>query len=211
MAENTALQEAWQEGAWQKEAWQKEAWQKEAWREELVNGEIVMMASPSLNHGRVSKNLCYLFERYLRGQTSEYFPDGTDLFLTDKDRFVPDGMLVCDPSKSRGDGVHGAPDLVVEILSPSTSKRDRIYKKGVYASCGVREYWLVNPMDRSVEQYVQENGQLTLRDVFQLYPDFMLQHMTEAEKAALVTSFHCTLFDDLTIRLEDIFYRVSVG
>lgn len=99
---------------------------------------------------------------------------------------------------------------VVEILSPSTSKRDRIYKKKVYEECGVREYWIVNPVDRSVEQYVLEDGQLILRDVFQLYPDFMLQHMTEEEKTAIVTEFQCTLFDDLTIRLENIFHRVII-
>ena len=184
---------------------------KDERREELIGGQIVMMASPSLNHNRVSKNLSYLFEKHLRNGTCEYFPDGVNLFLTDKDRFVPDGMLVCNPDKIRGDGVHGAPDLVVEILSPSTSKRDRIYKKKVYAECGVREYWIVNPVDRSVEQHVLEDGELVLRDVFQLYPDFMLQHMTDEEKAAVVTEFKCTLFDDLAIRLEDIFYRVIVG
>ena len=186
------------------------AYQEEP-REELIGGRIVMMASPSLNHNRVSKNLAYLFERYLRHGTCEYFPDGVDLFLTEEDRFVPDGMVVCDPAKIRGDGVHGAPDLVVEILSPSTARRDRIYKKNAYARCGVREYWIVNPADRSVEQHVLEGDQLVLRDVFQLYPDFMLQRLTAEEQAALVTEFSCTLFDDLKLRLEDIFYRVTLS
>ena len=76
------------------------------------------------------------------------------MFLSENDHFVPDMMVVCDREKIHHDGIHGAPDLAVEVLSPSTMKNDRTHKKDVYAKYGVREYWLVNPTDRSIEVYI---------------------------------------------------------
>lgn len=122
---------------------------------------------------------------------------------------IPDGMVVCDRSKIKFDGVHGAPDLVVEVLSPRTAKNDRRHKMEVYASSGVREYWIVDPANKSVEQYLQEDGRLALRAVYAICPDYMLDMMTEAERAAIQTKFQCSLFNDLTIHLEDIFENVD--
>ena len=119
--------------------------------------------------------------------------------------------MVLNPEQIQLDGVHGAPDLVIEVLSPSTSRQDKIYKKDVYERCGVREYWIVSPQERMVEQYVLEDGKFVLRDVYQQYPDYRLERMTDAEKAALVTEFRCTLFPDLAIRLDDIFGNLLPG
>jgi len=182
------------------------AYQEER-REELIDGEIVMMAPASVNHNFISFNIARIFGNYLYGKKCTPFADGTTVYLTEKDRFVPDMMVVCDQSKVRWDGVHGAPDLVVEVLSPSTAKNDRKHKKDVYAGSGVREYWLVNPVDKSVEQYFLEDGQLVLHEIYTQYPDYMWEKMTEAERAAVVTRFKCSLFEDLEISLEDIFYR----
>ncbi len=88
-----------------------------------------------------------------------------NLCLTEKDRFVPDMMVVCDRDKIRNDGVHGAPDLVVEVLSPRTAYRDWGYRMELYAKSGVREYWLVSPAEESVEVYLPEEGRFALRDV----------------------------------------------
>ena len=181
-------------------------------REEVIDGEVVMFAAPSLNHCRVAGNIYHIFSSYLDGRPCEPFPDGAALFLErDAEEYRPDGMIVCDPQKAREKGVYGTPDLVVEVLSPSTGQYDRGHKKDVYERHGVREYWLVNPADRSVEQYVLENGRFALRGVYYQYPAFMLEDMKEDERARLVTAFRCTLFEDLTIRLEDVFRRVTPG
>ena len=183
----------------------------EPW-EELIDGRVVAMSPrPSINHHIISLNIYNIFKRFLRGKPCRPFGDGVDLYLTEEDRFVPDGMVVCDKSKIRSDGIHGGPDLVIEVLSPSTSRQDKIYKKDVYERCGVREYWIVSPQERMVEQYVLEDGKFVLRDVYQQYPDYRLERMTEAEKAALVTEFRCTLFPDLAIRLDDIFEDLLPG
>jgi len=180
--------------------------------EEIINGKVVMMASPTVNHMFIAGNIYTLFNVYLRGKRCVPYPDGVTLFLDDKENYKPDMMVVCDPDKMKEtDGVHGAPDLAVEILSPSTWKNDRGHKKDMYEKHGVREYWIVDPMSRVIEQYVSENGRFVLRDVYQQRPSYLLGEMTEEERAAAKTEFKCTLFDDLTIRLEDVFYRVSPG
>jgi len=128
-----------------------------------------------------------------------------DLYLTEKDRFTPDMMVVCDRDKSKSDGIHGAPDLVVEVLFPSTAKRDKTYKKDAHARSGVREYWLVNPADKSIEAYRLSGGDLVLYDIYSVYPDALLGKMTEEERAAVPTTFKCSLYDDFEIALEDVF------
>ena len=179
---------------------------------EIINGKAVMMASPTIKHIFIAGNIYTLFNIYLRGKQCVPFPDGTTLFLESGEEYKPDMMVVCDPDKMKEtDGVHGAPDLAVEVLSPSTGRNDRGRKKDAYERCGVREYWIVDPANRAVEQYVLENGRFVLLDVYQEYPSYLLDKMTEEERAAVKTEFQCTLFDDLTIRLEDVFYRVSPG
>ncbi len=176
-------------------------------RDELIDGQIVAMSPrPTSNHNRVAGNIFGIFWTYLRRRPCVPFSDGTDLYLNDKNRFVPDMMVVCDRSKIRGDGIHGAPDLVVEVLSPSTAKNDRKTKKDAYERAGVREYWIVSPVEKSIEQYLLEDGQLTLHQAYTTYPDWMLARMTDEERAAVPTSFQCSLFSDLDIALEDVFY-----
>ena len=99
-------------------------------RQELINGEIVMMSPrPSWNHNRVAFNFAHIFEKYLYGKKCTSIADGMDLYLTEENQFIPDFMVVCDPDKIKPDGVHGAPDLVVEVLSPSTMRNDKTSKK----------------------------------------------------------------------------------
>ena len=178
-------------------------------REELINGEVVAMSPAASNHNRIAGDIYGIFWSYLKEKKCEPFGDGEAVFLTKEDHFIPDFMVVCDPDKVKDDGIHGAPDLVVEVLSPSTAKNDRGHKMDVYAQCGVREYWIVSPGDKSVEQYVQKEGRLVLQEVYSIRPAFMLKRMPEEERAAVVTEFKCSLFDDLIIRLDDIFKRIK--
>jgi len=182
------------------------AYQEER-REELIGGKVVAMVPASTNHTFITGNIYYLFAHYLRRKQCTPIVDGSTVFLTKTDHFVPDMMVVCDPDKIKPDGIHGAPDLVVEVLSPSTAKNDRTHKKDVYSKCGVREYWLVNPIDKSVEVYRTNGTGFVFHDLYMLRPDWELAQMSEEERAAVVTHFKCSLFDDLDISLEDIFYR----
>lgn len=174
-------------------------------RTELVGGKVMMMSPAATNHVLISGNIYHIFANYLKGKKCTPIMDGVTVFLTDEDHFVPDFMVVCDRDKIKGDGVHGAPDLVVEVLSPSTVKRDRTHKKDIYGKCGVREYWLADPAGKTVEVYLNSGTELVLQEVYAVYPDWMLPRLTETERATVVIQFKCSLFDDLDISLDDIF------
>lgn len=181
------------------------AYQEEPW-EELIDGTVVAMSPrPIYNHNRIASKIWNIFDRYLTGKSCTAIADGVDLYLTEKDRFVPDVMVVCDRDKIHWDGVYGAPDLVVEVLSPRTARYDRRHKKEVYESCGVKEYWIVDPANRTIEQYLLQDGVFQLGPVYISYPDYALHTLTEQERAELVTHFQCSLYDDLDISLDEIF------
>ena len=172
--------------------------------DELIDGEIVMMSPrPATNHNQTAFNIAAIFKTFLKGKTCRVFPDGMDLYLTEKDRFVPDVMVICDRSKIKNDGVHGAPDLVVEVLSPTSIKRDRVYKKRIYEQCGVREYWLVDTVNQSVEVYLLKDKKFVLDEVYQVFPDYV--ELSEKERAEYKSEVPVSLYEDFSIPLEDIF------
>lgn len=182
------------------------AYRDEIW-EELIDGKVVAMSPrPVINHNRVAFRIAHLFENYLEGRKCIALADGADVHLTEKDIFVPDMMVVCDREKIKYDGVYGAPDLVVEVLSPSTAKRDKGYKKDVYEKCGVREYWLVEPASKSIEVYLLKDGAFILDEVYTVYPEAHWETLSEEERAAIPTKFKCSLYDDFEIALADVFY-----
>ena len=184
-------------------------WEEQSW-EELIDGKPVAMSPrPSPLHNSVANNIYRILSTFLLGKPCRPFDDGTTVFLTEKDHFVPDGMIICDKNKVRGNGVHGAPDLVVEVLSPSSKRRDRHYKKAVYESCGVREYWIVDPAAMSVEQYLLEDGRLSLHDVHVYYSRKRLEELPEEEQEAVSNEFPCGIFPDLSVRLAEVFAWVS--
>ena len=94
---------------------------------------------------------------------------------------------------------------MVEVLSPSTVKYDRGHKKEVYARCGVREYWIVSPSEKNIEQYFLQEGAFVLNAVYAVHPDYALRQMTEEERTAALAPFRCSLFDDMEISISDIF------
>ena len=184
-------------------AYQDDAWIKR--REELINGKVVMMSPPSTGHVSISGNIYYSFKKHLKGSKCRPFVDGVSVHLTGKDRFVPDMTIVCDPGKIKRTHIDGAPDLVVEILSPSTAKYDRGYKKDVYESCGVPEYWIVDPVNRSIEIYTLAEGRYVVDGFYTLCDPEELAEMTDNDKARVISEFKCQRFDGPVIRLEEIF------
>lgn len=167
-------------------------------QEELINGMLVAMSpSPSTNHNRVAFNIARLFASLLEGQSCEVFSDGLDLYLDDDNRFIPDMMVVCDPKKVHNNGIHGAPDLVVEVLSPSTATNDKGKKKDAYERAGVSEYWIVSPTDKFIDVFRLENGSLRYDRTYAQFPDW-----AEGERDTTIKFRH------LDIPIASIFARV---
>jgi Uma2 family endonuclease len=121
-----------------------------------------MMAPPVTRHQRVSGELFFYLKSYLTGKPCEVFaaPFGVRLFPekdhSDDTVVEPDILVVCDPSKIDERGCNGAPDLIIEILSPSTICKDRIFKFNKYLEAGVREYWIVDPDAKMVQVFILE-------------------------------------------------------
>ena len=129
-------------------------------RFELLDGELVMVPAPSVLHQRVVRNLTYLLWSFVRRRRLGWvFASPIDVVLEKDEEEVdvvqPDVLFI---SRERGhimhhDEIRGAPDLVVEVLSPVTEARDRGYKRTLYTRHGVKEYWLVDPEKQTLEVY----------------------------------------------------------
>lgn len=142
-------------------------------RIELIQGSPVMMAPPSRAHQKISMALATQLSSYLAGKKCEVYaaPFAVRLFEEKDDRpenvdtlVEPDISVICDPSKLDDIGCKGAPDLIMEILSPSTNRHDKLTKFNLYQQAGVREYWIVDPASKSVQIFVLEDGRYAAKD-----------------------------------------------
>jgi Uma2 family endonuclease len=136
---------------------------KEGERFEIIDGIPYMMSAPSVRHQTISGVIFGNLFIFLRGRKCQVYHAPFDVCLFgdgDNDDTVvqPDILVVCDRFKMDEKRCNGAPDLIVEILSPSTSKRDIFLKFNKYQQAGVREYWVVNPIDKVVSVHVLENN-----------------------------------------------------
>jgi Uma2 family endonuclease len=126
-------------------------------RYELLDGDLVVAPAPNTEHQSVSRNLGLpLWDFVRKGDLGQVFIAPYDVVLSDTDVVQPDILFV---SKERAhiitrNNIQGAPDLVIEILSPGTADRDLTFKRALYARHGVREYWLVYLDTKSIEVLV---------------------------------------------------------
>ncbi|WP_028323857.1 Uma2 family endonuclease [Desulfatirhabdium butyrativorans] len=131
-------------------------------RYELIDGEPVLMSpAPNRAHQTISRNLEYHIFSFLQDRSCHVFDAPFDVRLEphpipDEASFhvvQPDIVVVCDPAKLDDHGCIGAPDWVIEIVSPSTASKDHIIKRQLYEQFGVREYWIVQPLDKILLVY----------------------------------------------------------
>lgn len=132
---------------------------------EIIRGKIFKMSpAPSSRHQAISRNLCGILFQYLKGKKCQFFNAPLDVILPHNgkdfmksDKVVqPDIVVICDLSKIQKKGCFGAPDWIIEILSPHTTKKDIQDKYDIYEESGVKEYWIVEPRNSTVEVFVLE-------------------------------------------------------
>jgi len=133
-------------------------------RWELIDGAAYLMSpAPSWNHQGVLVELIKKISLFLEGRPCKVYPAPFDVRLNadagDNTVVQPDIVVICDLSRldERG-GYRGAPEMVVEILSPSSARRDKLVKFNQYQKAGVREYWIVDPDTKTVSAHILENG-----------------------------------------------------
>lgn len=149
-------------------------------RWELIAGRPYLMTpAPSTEHQRITREIAAQLYRYLRDKSCEFFSAPFDVRLprgdeddADIDTVVqPDIIVVCDREKLDERGCKGAPDMVIEILSHSTAKKDLHDKYMLYERSGIKEYWVVFPLEKALDIYtLGEGNSFTLQGQYR-YPD----------------------------------------
>lgn len=129
-------------------------------RYELIEGIPYLLASPSVLHQTIVGNIYFKFKEYLNDKKCKVFtapldvllPQDKDIEEKDIDVVVqPDIFIVCDENKIKsGRNCKGAPDMIIEVLSPATASRDFITKQNLYEKAGVKEYWIASPEEKDI-------------------------------------------------------------
>lgn len=169
---------------------------------ELIKGKIMAMSpAPNLKHQRISRNILRPIDSYLRNKRCEVFvaPFDVKLYdskkskLADQDAYSvvqPDLCVICDPEKLTTQGCSGAPDWIIEVLSPGNSKKEMRLKYDLYQENGVTEYWLVYPYEQAVYQFVLNQNS----EKYQLHAMYAGDDIAKP-----------ALFPELEIDLADVF------
>lgn len=157
----------------------------EGQRAELIDGKIYNMAPPARIHQHLVMNLSSLIHNYIQTQNGDclIYPAPFAVFLNEDDHnyVEPDISVICDKSKLDDRGCNGAPDWIIEIVSPSTQQMDYGIKLFKYRTANVREYWIVNPLTETVNVYDLEHEKGTCQYRFSdvipvcIYNDLSIQ------------------------------------
>ena len=135
-------------------------------RWEIIDGIPSMQSAPTWQHQSISRELMFQFVGYLRNSQCQVFAAPFDLRLNevieDDEQSTtviqPDILVICDKSKLKNTGYCGTPELVIEILSPSTGRIDRLTKFWAYEKAGVKEYWLVEPDTKLISVFILQDN-----------------------------------------------------
>jgi len=161
----------------------------ESFRCELYEGALIVAEAPTTRHQGILTEILTKIHIFLKDKQCKVFPApfSVRLFENEETIFEPDIVVICDDSKLNERGVDGAPDMVIEILSPSTARLDKKLKYDKYQKAGVREYWIVDPDNNLLEANRLSDEKYTTK----IY--------TEADKAPV------TILDGFEINLADVF------
>jgi Uma2 family endonuclease len=171
-----------QQGDWTYEAYAALTADGECY--EIVQGVLVMSPSPEFVHQRfVTRLTMYLGQTVILNRLGEVITSPFDVVLASQEVYQPDIVVVLNKHLERVQKqcVMGAPDLVVEVMSPSSKLYDRVNKHMVYEKAGIPEYWLVNPRTQTVELFVLESGKYRSQGAFegeQTLPSRIVPEMT---------------------------------
>lgn len=159
-------------------------------RAELIDGQIYYQEAPSRIHQRILGKLHQKIANYIdsKGGPCEVYPAPFAVKLKEGRNTIvePDISVICDRGKLTDQGCTGAPDWIIEIVSPSNSSHDYIRKLNLYADAGVREYWIVNPINHTIFVYHLEENKF------------------EASSYTFQDKIKVTIYDDLQIDCQEI-------
>lgn len=159
---------------------------------ELINGEMIRKSAPTPMHQRISRKVMIILDRFINEKKiGEIFQSPVDVYLDEYNKPQPDLVFISVSKKAiiTNDGIIGVPDLIIEIISPTSVIRDRVEKKNLYERMGVKEFWLIDPQYEEIEIYTLQNNRYELLSA----------------ATTLEGDFKSALFEDLAINLTDVF------
>ena len=171
--------------------------EEERW--EIINGIPYLQAAPTWQYQAVLLELARQFANYLQDKSCRVFTAPFDLRIpeaNEKDEETtnvvqPDIIIICDKSGLKKTGYYGVPELIIEVVSPSTGQKDKIEKFNLYEKAGVKEYWIVEPDEKVVMVFTLEEGRYGRPQMY-----------SEEDKVKV------SIFDNLVIELKPVFERI---
>jgi Uma2 family endonuclease len=161
-------------------------------RREIIEGELFVTPPPNIDHQRISRDIEYRLHTFLtKSKTGEVFDAPVGMRLSDRDVFEPDLLVVLHDGLATIDkrAILGPADVVIEILSPGTARRDLGAKREAYESFGVREYWIVDPEAQAIEVLALER----LAHEARVYVRHGLYRRNETLTSRVLTTFELVL------------------
>ena len=180
---------------------------------EIIRGEKFMAPAANLDHSNIISRIHFCFVKYFLEHKSGYvFCDDVDVHFSDGTLFKPDLCVVLKSNEkilASRKAIYGAPDMVVEVLSHSTRKKDLTIKKDVYEAQGVREYWIIDPRAKSVTVYLLREGKYFLDDEYILFDEADIEEAewlkSKGEAVEVKQEIPVSIAEGLTIPLEFVF------
>ena len=178
---------------------------------EIIEGVKFISPSPNVWHNNVGGKLYLIIGMHVAtNKLGLVFNDHMDVHFPDGDVLQPDFTFVSAANDrfvidNKYKTLHGVPDMVAEIFSRSTMKRDMTIKKEIYERNGVKEYWIINPWSESIEVYLLRDGKYFLDNIYQNYSKEELEKLTDEERAEVATEIPVNVLDGFTIKIKNIF------
>ena len=178
---------------------------------ELIEGEKIMAPSPFKRHGKIVGRLMFSIGTYaFINRLGTAFADNFDVNLPDGNVLRPDFIFIGASNDNivfdnEDENFHGVPDMVAEIFSRSTMKRDVGIKKDVYERNGVREYWIIDPWRENIDVYLLRDGKYELGGHYENWSDDELLQIPEDERAKIEMEIPVDVLDGFKVKIRNIF------
>ncbi|MBR0287773.1 MAG: Uma2 family endonuclease, partial [Selenomonadaceae bacterium] len=176
-----------------------------------IGGEKFMAPSADSWHNNAAGKLYLIIGMHVAtNKLGLVFTDSLDVHFPDGNVFKPDFMFISAANSkividNKHSTIHGVPDMVAEVFSRSTMKRDIGIKKDIYERNGVKEYWMIDPWRESVSVYLLQDGKYFLDDIYHNYSAEELNELTDEERAEIKTEVPVTILDGFKVKIKNIF------
>ena len=178
---------------------------------ELIEGEKFMAPSADIGHNNVVAKLAMIIGMHAAiNRLGLVFTDSLDVHFPDGNLFKPDFIFVSAANEKlyvdqKRNTLHGVPDMVAEIFSRSTMKRDIGIKTEIYERNGVREYWMIDPWRETVEVYLLRDGKFEFGGLYQNWSEDELLRLPEEERAEIKFEIPVAVLDGFKVKIKNIF------